>query len=48
MTECVCREIKFRLWDENAKWWLSRGESVERVVSQIVRGLGRFHRRAEQ
>ena len=28
------REFKFRLWDENAKRWISRGESVEMAFSQ--------------
>lgn len=28
------RELKFRLWDENTKRWVSRGESVEITFSQ--------------
>lgn len=28
------REFKFRLWDEIAKRWVSRGESVEMAFSQ--------------
>lgn len=29
------REFKFRLWDDNAKRWVSRGESVEMAFSQL-------------
>lgn len=29
------REFKFRLWDDNAKRWISRGESVEVAFSQL-------------
>lgn len=29
------RDFKFRLWDDNAKRWLSRGESVEVAFSQL-------------
>lgn len=28
------RELKFRLWDDNTKRWVSRGESVEIAFSQ--------------
>jgi uncharacterized phage protein (TIGR01671 family) len=28
------RELKFRLWDDNTKRWVSRGESVEISFSQ--------------
>ena len=28
------RELKFRLWDDNTKRWVSRGESVEVAFSQ--------------
>lgn len=30
----MSREIKFRLWDNNAKRWLSEGESLELSLSQ--------------
>ena len=30
----MSREIKFRLWDNNAKRWLSKGESLELSLTQ--------------